>query len=160
LEAPINICGDFHGQFYDMLRVFELCGGGPPKQKYLIVGDYVDRGKNSIELVCLLMAYKIRYPGSIFLLRGNHECRDISRIYGFYDECKRRLDLSVWRAFCTMFNYLPICALIDERILCMHGGLSPDLIECKDIMRIKRPSEVPDKGLMCDLLWSDPDKNI
>lgn len=119
-----------------MLRVFELCGGGPPKQKYLIVGDYVDRGKNSIELVCLLMAYKIRYPGSIFLLRGNHECRDISRIYGFYDECKRRLDLSVWRAFCTMFNYLPICALIDERILCMHGGLSPEIISENGLMDI------------------------
>lgn len=110
-----------------MLRLFEISGGGPPNNKFLLVGDFVDRGKQSIETMCLLLAYKIKCPNMIFLLRGNHECNSITRMYGFYDECKRRYNLSLWRDFCSMFNYLPISAIIDERILCMHGGLSPDL---------------------------------
>jgi serine/threonine-protein phosphatase PP1 catalytic subunit len=127
LEGPIRVTGDFHGQFYDMLRLFEISGGGPPQNKFLLVGDFVDRGKQSIETMCLLLVYKIKCPDMIFLLRGNHECNSITRLYGFYDECKRRYSLSLWRDFCSMFNYLPISAIIDERILCMHGGLSPDL---------------------------------
>ena len=110
-----------------MLRLFEISGGGPPNNKFLLVGDFVDRGKQSIETMCLLLAYKIKCQNMIFLLRGNHECNSITRMYGFYDECKRRYNLSLWRDFCSMFNYLPISAIIDERILCMHGGLSPDL---------------------------------
>jgi len=127
IEGPVNVTGDFHGQFYDMLRLFEISGGGPPKNKFLLMGDFVDRGKQGIEVMCLLLAYKVKYPDKIFLLRGNHECSSITRMYGFYDECKRRYGLPLWREFCTMFNYLPISAIIDERILCMHGGLSPDL---------------------------------
>ena len=119
--------GDFHGQFYDLLRLLDIAGGPPPKHKYLLVGDFVDRGKQSIETITLLCAYKIRYPESIYMLRGNHECNSITRMYGFYDECKRRYNLTMWRDFCSMFNYLPIAAVVDERILCMHGGLSPDL---------------------------------
>ena len=127
IEGPIRVTGDFHGQFYDMLRLFEISGGGLPKNKFLLMGDFVDRGKQGIEVMCLLLAYKVKYPDKIFLLRGNHECSSITRMYGFYDECKRRYGLPLWRDFCTMFNYLPISAIIDERILCMHGGLSPDL---------------------------------
>ena len=110
-----------------MLRLLDIAGGPPPKHKYLLIGDFVDRGKQSIETITLLCTYKIRYPGNIYLLRGNHECNSITRMYGFYDECKRRYNLTMWRDFCSMFNYLPIAAVIDERILCMHGGLSPDL---------------------------------
>jgi len=121
------VTGDFHGQFYDLLRLLDIAGGPPPKHKYLLVGDFVDRGKQSIETITLLCAYKIRYPESIYMLRGNHECNSITRMYGFYDECKRRYNLTMWRDFCSMFNYLPIAAVVDERILCMHGGLSPDL---------------------------------
>jgi serine/threonine-protein phosphatase PP1 catalytic subunit len=106
----------------------ELAGGAPPKHRYLLAGDYVDRGKQSIEVVCLLIAYKFKYPNMIYMLRGNHESMSVTRMYGFYDECKRRYSLSLWREFCTMFNYLPLSAVIDERILCMHGGLSPDLL--------------------------------
>jgi len=92
------------------------------------MGDYVDRGKNSIETMVLLLAYKLRYPKQIYLLRGNHECQQITRIYGFYDECKRRYSVQLWKEFCQMFNYLPVAALIDERIICMHGGLSPEIV--------------------------------
>lgn len=159
LEAPIKICGDIHGQYSDLLRLFDY-GGYPPTENYLFLGDYVDRGKQSIETICLLMAYKIKYPENFFLLRGNHECASINRIYGFYDECKRRFNVRLWKIFTDCFNCLPIAAIIDEKIFCMHGGLSPDLKDLDDIRNMPRPTDVPDHGLLCDLLWADPDKDI
>jgi serine/threonine-protein phosphatase PP1 catalytic subunit len=159
LEAPINICGDIHGQYYDLLRLFEY-GGFPPEANYLFLGDYVDRGKQSLETICLLLAYKIKYPENFFILRGNHECASINRIYGFYDECKRRYNVKLWKTFTDCFNCLPIAAVIDEKIFCMHGGLSPDLKNMDQIRRIVRPTDVPETGLLCDLLWADPDKDI
>ena len=158
LNAPIVICGDTHGQFRDLLRLFDF-GGSPSKKQYLFLGDYVDRGKNSIETISLLLAFKIKYPKNIYLLRGNHESEMINRTYGFYDECKRRYNLRIWKIFSDCFNWLPISALINTRILCMHGGLSPDLHELNNLKQIVRPTEVPDKGLLCDLLWSDPEKD-
>ncbi|KAM3144480.1 Serine/threonine-protein phosphatase PP1-beta catalytic subunit [Paramecium bursaria] len=159
LEAPIKICGDIHGQYTDLLRLFEY-GGFPPEANYLFLGDYVDRGRQSLETICLLLAYKIKYPENFFLLRGNHECSQINRIYGFYDECKRRYNIKLWKTFTDCFNCLPVCAIIDEKIICMHGGLSPELSNLEQIHRIMRPIEVPDTGLLCDLLWSDPEKEI
>ncbi len=148
-----------HGQYYDLLRLFEY-GGFPPDANYLFLGDYVDRGKQSLETVCLLLAYKIKYPENFFLLRGNHECASINRIYGFYDECKRRYNIKLWKTFTDCFNCLPIASLIDEKILCMHGGLSPELSSLEQVKRIMRPTDVPDTGLLCDLLWSDPEKDV
>ncbi|KAL8166665.1 hypothetical protein V2J09_008164 [Rumex salicifolius] len=159
LEAPIKICGDIHGQYSDLLRLFEY-GGLPPQSNYLFLGDYVDRGKQSLETICLLLAYKIKYPENFFLLRGNHECASINRIYGFYDECKRRFNVRLWKVFTDSFNCLPVAALIDDKILCMHGGLSPDLHNLDQIRIMKRPTDVPDAGLLCDLLWSDPSKDV
>ncbi|XP_042520405.1 serine/threonine-protein phosphatase PP1 isozyme 1-like [Macadamia integrifolia] len=159
LEAPMNVCGDIHGQFSDLLRLFEY-GGFPPESNYLFLGDYVDRGKQSIESICLLLAYKIKYPDNFFLLRGNHECASINRIYGFYDECKRRFSVRLWKTFTDCFNCLPVSAIIDDKILCMHGGLSPELESLDQIRAIERPIDVPDAGLLCDLLWADPDKDI
>ncbi|KAH7543304.1 hypothetical protein FEM48_Zijuj02G0170100 [Ziziphus jujuba var. spinosa] len=168
LEAPIKICaayvvdgctGDIHGQYSDLLRLFEY-GGFPPKSNYLFLGDYVDRGKQSLETICLLLAYKIKYSENFFLLRGNHECASINRIYGFYDECKRRFNIRLWKTFTDCFNCLPVAALIDEKILCMHGGLSPDLHNLDQIRNLSRPTDVPDTGLLCDLLWSDPSKDV
>jgi len=159
LEAPLRVCGDVHGQFADLLRLFDI-GGPPPSSNYLFLGDYVDRGKYSIETICLLLAYKIKYPENFFLLRGNHECASINRIYGFYDECKRRYDIKIWKAFTDCFNVLPVCAVVEDKILCMHGGLSPELNDLEQIHHIIRPTDVPDTGLLCDLLWSDPDKTV
>ncbi len=136
-----QICGDIHGQYYDLLRLFEY-GGFPPEANYLFLGDYVDRGKQSLETICLLLAYKIKYPENFFILRGNHECASINRIYGFYDECKRRYNIKLWKTFTDCFNCLPIAAIIDEKIFTMHGGLSPDLNSMEQIRRVMRPTDV------------------
>ncbi|KAL4278544.1 hypothetical protein GQ457_03G027320 [Hibiscus cannabinus] len=159
LEAPIKICGDIHGQYSDLLRLFDY-GGFPPDANYLFLGDYVDRGKQCLETICLLLAYKIKYPENFFLLRGNHECASINRIYGFFDECKRRFNVRLWKCFTDCFNCLPVAALIDDKILCMHGGLSPDLTNLDQVRSLSRPTVVPDTGLLCDLLWSDPDRDV
>jgi len=159
VQAPIHICGDTHGQFFDLLRLFET-GGFPPEGNYLFMGDYVDRAKQSIETISLLMCYKIKYPETFFLLRGNHECASLNRIYGFYDECKRRYSVKLWRIFADSFNCMPVAAVVEDKILCMHGGLSPDLERMGQIVDISRPTDVPDEGLLCDLLWADPDPCI
>jgi len=156
LEAPLKIVGDIHGQYYDLLRLFEY-GGFPPEANYLFLGDYVDRGPNGLETICLLLAYKIKYPENFFMLRGNHECSSINRIYGFYDECRSRYSLKIWRLFNDCFNCLPLGAVIEDKILCIHGGLSPDLKSIDQMRRIVRPTDIPDTGLLCDLLWADPD---
>lgn len=141
LDTPIRIIGDIHGQYQDLLRFFER-GGFPPEANYLFLGDYVDRGKQSLETICLLFAYKIKYPENLFLLRGNHECASISRIYGFYDECKRRYNIKLWKTFTDTFNCLPIAAIVDQKIFCVHGGLSPQLKCLTQIDCITRPIDV------------------
>ena len=140
-----------------MLRLFEY-GGFPPESNYLFLGDYIDRGKQSLETVILLLCYKIKYPENFFLLRGNHECASINRVYGFFDECKRRHSIKLWKVFTDCFNMLPVSAVIDDKILLMHGGLSPDMENLEMIKNIQRPTDVPDKGILCDLLWSDPER--
>jgi serine/threonine-protein phosphatase PP1 catalytic subunit len=159
LGVPINICGDTHGQYCDLLRLFEM-GGFPPEANYLFLGDYVDRAKQSIEVITLCLCYKIKYPEQFFLLRGNHECASLNRIYGFYDECKRRYSVKLWRIFADCFNCMPVAAVVEDKILCMHGGLSPDLDTLSQIFDIPRPTDVPDEGLLCDLLWADPDGDV
>ncbi|RDL31108.1 Serine phosphatase [Venustampulla echinocandica] len=155
LDAPVKIVGDIHGQYSDLIRMFEMCGF-PPTSNFLFLGDYVDRGKNSLETILLLMCYKIKYPENFFLLRGNHECANVTRVYGFYDECKRRCNVKVWKTFVDTFNCLPIAAIVAGKIFCVHGGLSPALSHMDDIRNIARPTDVPDFGLLNDLLWADP----
>jgi len=159
LEAPIKICGDIHGQYYDLLRLFEN-GGFPPAANYLFLGDYVDRGKQGLETICLVMAFKIKFPENFFILRGNHECASINRIYGFYDECKRRYNIKLWKTFTDTFNCLPVASIIDDKIFCMHGGLSPELHSMDQVRKLVRPCDVADTGLICDLLWADPEEGI
>ncbi|KAJ8595895.1 phosphoprotein phosphatase PPZ [Rhizopogon salebrosus TDB-379] len=155
LSPPVKIVGDVHGQYSDLIRLFEMCGF-PPAANYLFLGDYVDRGKQSLETILLLLCYKIKYPENFFLLRGNHECANVTRVYGFYDECKRRCNIKTWKTFIDVFNCLPIAAIVASKIFCVHGGLSPSLQTMEDIKRIHRPTDVPDYGLLNDLLWSDP----
>jgi serine/threonine-protein phosphatase PP1 catalytic subunit len=130
--------------------------GYPPQTRYVFLGDYVDRGKQSLETILLLLCYKIKYPNDIFLLRGNHECASVNRVYGFFDECKRRCNIKVWRGFTDVFNCLPLAAIVSEKIFCVHGGLSPHLKQMDDVKRIHRPVDIPEWGLLNDLLWSDP----
>jgi len=158
LRAPIKIVGDIHGQFRDLRHLFDICGA-PPKSNYLFLGDYVDRGKQSIETICLLFAFKLKYPNNFFLLRGNHECENVNKIYGFYDECKRRYSNRLYKRFISCFDCIPVASLVESKILCMHGGLSPDLKSFEEIKKINRPTKVPDQGLLCDLLWSDPQED-
>ena len=157
VKCPVTVCGDIHGQFYDLLELF-MIGGDCPTTNYLFMGDYVDRGYFSVEVVSLLLVLKVRYKDRITILRGNHESRQITQVYGFYDECQRKYGNSnVWRIFTDLFDYLPMTALVEDRIFCLHGGLSPS-IETLDYARgLDRFDEPPHDGPMCDLVWSDPD---
>lgn len=159
LQAPIKVVGDVHGQFTDLLRILRL-SGVPPDTNYLFLGDYVDRGKQSLETIMLLLCYKIKYPDNFFMLRGNHESANVTKMYGFYDECKRRLSTKAWKMFVDVFNSLPFAAIIQDKIFCVHGGISPQLSNLKQVSKIQRPTDIPDDGLLTDLLWSDPDSSI
>ena len=159
LAAPLKICGDTHGQFADLLRLLNR-GGFPPASNYLFLGDYVDRGKQSLEVICLLMAYKIKYPDNFFILRGNHECAPINKAYGFFDECRRRFSIRLWKVFQDAFACMPYAALVENKIFCMHGGLSPDIKNWDQLRGIQRPVEPGDRGILIDLLWADPDRFV
>ena len=159
ISAPLYICGDIHGQYYDLLRVFDILKY-PPQSTFLFLGDYVDRGKQSLECLLLLLCLKVKYPDKIFLLRGNHECEALNKMYGFFDECKRRLSIKCFKKIITLFNIMPISALINENILCMHGGLSKELQNIEQINKILRPTDIPNEGLLCDILWSDPNESL
>ncbi|OWB73309.1 hypothetical protein B5S31_g3047 [[Candida] boidinii] len=158
LAAPVKVVGDLHGQFNDLLRIFKMCGY-PPNANYLFLGDYVDRGKQSLETIILLLCLKIKYPENFFLLRGNHESASITKMYGFFDECKRRCNVKTWKIIVDVFNTLPVAATIADRIFCVHGGLSPQLTDLKQIKSIQRPTDIPETGLLADLLWSDPESS-
>ena len=143
----------------DLLHIFESYGY-PYQYNFLFLGNYVDYGVSGIEVLCLLLSYKIKYPEKITLLRGNHESSTKNRIYGFYDECKRRYSVRIWRSFIDLFNYLPIASIINDKIFCVHGGLSPYLNRPNDILTISRPTDIPDLGLLFDLLNSNPSKDV
>jgi len=227
--APVTICGDIHGQFYDLLELFRVAGGMPgetnvqapktattvitsedieppteitdPKLKkkirssgsigdddegggavdqgedaapestteatssvqgantrFIFLGDFVDRGYFSLETFTLLMCLKAKYPDRIVLVRGNHESRQITQVYGFYEECQQKYgNASVWKACCQVFDFLVLAAIVDGTVLCVHGGLSPEIRTIDQIRVVARAQEIPHEGAFCDLVWSDPE---
>ena len=157
LNLPITICGDIHGQFYDLLHLFSI-SGDPGSTKYLFLGDYVDRGYYSIETFALLIAFKVKYPKSVYMLRGNHECRQVNNLYGFYDENVQRFGhAGTWKMSNDLFDMLPMAAIINNRIYCVHGGLSPDIKLCDQVAMLERRQEIPNAGPLTDIVWSDPE---
>jgi len=179
VKSPVKIFGDIHGQYHDMMRFFDLWrgptetsnGGDIDSYDYLFLGDYVDRGSHSLETICLLMALKIKYPHQIHLLRGNHEDKWINVAFGFSEECTERLNenpespTSVFHTINTVFDYLPLAAVIDGKILCLHGGIGSSVNTIDDIRRLPRPLDVihevstPEQQMVVDILWSDPTEN-
>ena len=157
VKAPVTICGDLHGQFYDLLELFRV-GGDSPTTNYLFLGDYVDRGFYSLETFLLLISLKVRHPNRIYMIRGNHESRQITQVYGFYDECLRNFGTAeVWKYCTQVFDVITLSCVVEDHVFCVHGGLSPSLDTFSDIRSINRVQEVPHDGPMCDLLWSDPE---
>lgn len=157
VAAPVTICGDIHGQFYDLLELFRI-GGEMPDTNYIFMGDFVDRGYYSLETFSFLLALKACYPDKITLLRGNHESRQITQVYGFYDECQQKYgSANAWKYCTQVFDYLTLAALVDGKVLCVHGGLSPDIRTIDQIRTIPRNQEIPHEGAFCDLMWSDPE---
>ncbi|KAF8184843.1 serine/threonine-protein phosphatase 2B catalytic subunit [Pholiota molesta] len=159
LRSPVTICGDIHGQYYDLMKMFEV-GGSLQDSLYLFLGDYVDRGDFGIECLLYLYALKIHSPGRIVLLRGNHECRHLTEYFTFKRECLHKYSENVYEACLRSFCSLPIAALVDGKFFCVHGGLSPQLITLNDLASINRNQEPGSHGMLCDLLWSDPIVNF
>lgn len=242
IVTPVTICGDIHGQFYDLLELFRVAGGMPgetnvqapqtattvitsedieppteitnpklrkkikqskasgeeggeaggdvddeantssesvarpgssgsggagaaaagPSQsadtRFVFLGDFVDRGYFSLETFTLLMCLKAKYPDRIVLVRGNHESRQITQVYGFYEECQTKYgNASVWKACCQVFDFLVLAAIVDGTVLCVHGGLSPEIRTIDQIRVVARAQEIPHEGAFCDLVWSDPE---
>ena len=158
LTPPITLVGDIHGQYQDLLEIFYQQGYPKDGISFVFIGDFVDRGLNSVEVLLLLLLFKIQYPSQVFLTRGNHESRLITQQYGFYDEILRKYgNLIVWQYFTEVFDVLPLGGLINSKIYCLHGGLSPSSQNLDEIKKVERYNDIPRAGLMCDMLWSDPE---
>lgn len=156
IPPPLAIIGDTHGQFTDTIRILETCGD-PSANCYLFLGDYVDRGTQSIENMVLLLTLKVLYPTTIFLLRGNHETEDISTVYGLRDECIRRYNFSLYSSFLRVFDGMPFGAIVGQKMFCVHGGISKQEFDIGVLGAIPRPLDLAIPSPVTDLLWSDPD---
>eukprot|EP00747_Dinoflagellata_sp_TGD_P220853 gnl/TRDRNA2_/TRDRNA2_92772_c0_seq1.p1 gnl/TRDRNA2_/TRDRNA2_92772_c0~~gnl/TRDRNA2_/TRDRNA2_92772_c0_seq1.p1 ORF type:complete len:568 (+),score=111.30 gnl/TRDRNA2_/TRDRNA2_92772_c0_seq1:130-1704(+) len=155
LNDPITVVGDIHGQYFDYIKLLEV-GGTPGDTQYLCLGDYVDRGSFSVEVVALMFAIKIKHPKRFRMLRGNHECRQMTSFFNFREECEYKYDIGVYNSLMECFDMLPLSATINGKFLAVHGGLSPEMPNIKAIASVNRFQEPPREGLLCDLIWSDP----
>ena len=161
LQSPITICGDIHGQLYDLFELFKVSCENEVigNTKFLFMGDYVDRGWFSIETFAYLAALKLKYKGQFFLLRGNHECRQVNQAYGFYNEIQFNYGhAGIWTLCNEVFDLLPMAAVIDGDVFSVHGGLSPKIALIESISLLDRQNELPQVGPLCDLCWSDPEE--
>jgi serine/threonine-protein phosphatase 5 len=156
-EPRITVCGDTHGQYYDVLHIFEMNGWPSAHNPYLFNGDFVDRGSFSVEVILTFLLFKLHDPSCIYLTRGNHETKNMNRIYGFEGEVKAKYDDKIFQLFLEVFEWLPLAAVIGQKVFVTHGGLpvTPG-VTLDDVRRIQRGMEPPESGLMSDLLWSDP----
>jgi len=160
VPVPVTVVGDLHGQFFDLMELFRIAGKAPDTN-FHFMGDYVDRGYYSVETVCMIVSLKVRWPDRISIIRGNHESRQITQVYGFYDESMRKYGSpNVWKYFTDLFDYFPICGLIDKQVFVPHGGLSPSLDTVDQMQSLSRFQEIPHEGAICDLMWSDPDDRL
>ncbi len=155
-EPHVTVCGDTHGQFYDVMNIFELNGLPSITNPYLFNGDFVDRGSFSVEVILTFLLLKISCPESIHLTRGNHETKNMNRIYGFEGEVKAKYDDKIFDLFLEVFSHLPLAAVIENKVFVTHGGIPVEPVTLDQIKKIKRGCEPPESGLMSDLLWSDP----
>ena len=157
-DRELLICGDSHGQLYDVKYLFQITRG-VEKFSFLFLGDYVDRGDYSVELLALLLCLKLKYKERMFLLRGNHETRAVNRDYGFYRDLVSRYDASadeLWELCNRLFDFMPLAAIVDKRLFCVHGGLSPLMKSLEDVRTCERRVEPEIESMMAHLLWSDP----
>ncbi|OBZ77557.1 Serine/threonine-protein phosphatase 2B catalytic subunit [Grifola frondosa] len=161
VESPVTVCGDVHGQYYDLMKIFDPpVGGTLADNNFLFLGDYVDRGCFGIECLLYLYSLKLCHPLRVFLLRGNHECRHLTEYFTFKRECMHKYSTSVYDACIRSFQALPVAALVDDKFFCVHGGISPHLHTLQDIEELNRFDEPASQGLLCDLLWADPIPNF
>ena len=159
LKSPYTVCGDIRGDFESLKKIFEK-SGEPQKKNYIFLGNYINRGSNSIETLCLLLAYKIKFKDTFYMLRGHYDEITLSKSYGFYEECLKKYNENIFNLITDLLNALPLAATIDEKIFLIHGGLSPELKTLDQIEKIQRPVEIPKTGLICDLIWSDPSNDL
>lgn len=153
----ITVCGDIHGQYYDLLNIFKLNGYPSSSRPYIFNGDFVDRGSFSVEALTALLAFKLANPSCIYLNRGNHENADLNKLYGYEGEVKAKYCDKSFLLSTHLFKYLPLAHRISEKVLVLHGGLfEQDGVKLEDIQKIQRRIAIPNKGLMCDMLWADP----
>jgi len=153
----ITVCGDTHGQFYDVLNIFNLNGYPSEDNPYLFNGDFVDRGSFSVEVIVCLLAWKAYNPNCMHLTRGNHEAKSMNKLYGFEGEVLHKYDSKTYDIFCDIFCCLPLVYILGKKVMVTHGGLfSKDGVKLEDIKKVDRIREPPEEGIMCELLWSDP----
>ncbi|OMJ71024.1 hypothetical protein SteCoe_30870 [Stentor coeruleus] len=158
LRYPVIVVGDIHGQFYDLLKLLDMAGD-VSANKYLFLGDYVDRGSFSVEVLLVLYSLKLNFPQNVFMIRGNHECRQMTTFFNFRAECLFKYDLEFYETACETFDMMALACIINKKFLAVHGGISPEMVTLEDITKVNRYTEPPRQGLFCDMLWSDPVAN-
>jgi serine/threonine-protein phosphatase 5 len=160
-EEEITVCGDVHGQYYDLLNIWEINGVPAEDNPYLFNGDFVDRGSFSLEVILILFSWKLCHPNGVHLARGNHETKNMNKLYGFEGEVTKKYDEDLYNLFCEAFCLLPLCHCINSKVFVVHGGLfSKDNVKLEDIRKTTREHEPPDEGLMTEMLWSDPQPGL